>query len=57
MEIDYRKLLSKYMAHFGIMEGTCYVQDYHRHGSEPDVVFTDEEWAELQKIFDEPIPK
>lgn len=49
---DYRKLLLKMMNHFGACEGTCYLGSGWRDYS---LKFTDEEWAELQKMEKEPI--
>lgn len=50
--IDYEELLKKYMDHVGQCEGTTFIEGY-RNGSgygESDIVFTDEEWEELERL-------
>lgn len=53
--MDYRQLLKKYIDHVGEYEGSTFLQDYMR-SNYPDMPdFTDEEWAELKKLEDEPL--
>jgi hypothetical protein len=46
--MDYKILLLKLMEHFEACEGTLYLDDRYRSYSKAD--FTDEEWAELQRL-------
>lgn len=50
-EFNYRELLKKYIQHVGDSEGTDFLGDFARNdfGCDPDR-FTDEEWAELQRL-------
>jgi len=55
--LDYMDLLRKYIRHITEQEGIAFLRDYNdRNESNPrlteDVwtVFTDEEWAELQRL-------
>lgn len=49
MGIDYKELLQKYMSHVGFFEGI----DYIGPGFENEETFTDEEWAELNRLSGE----
>lgn len=51
--MDHRQLLKKYIYHVGECEGTTFLSDLHRPLSKYREAFTDEEWAELQKLENE----
>lgn len=51
--MDYRQLLKKYINHVGAEEGTTFLA--FKGGWEDSPEFTDEEWAELQKLEAEPL--
>ncbi len=54
--LDYMDLLRKYIRHIIEQEGIAFLREFDRNESNPrlteDVwtVFTDEEWAELQRL-------
>lgn len=48
--MDYRILLKKYIEHVCDHEGTSYITDIHKARLG---VFTDAEWAELERLRDE----
>lgn len=51
--MDHRALLIKYINHVGEYEGSTFLSD-HSRSAYPDMpVFTDEEWAELQRLQSE----
>jgi hypothetical protein len=52
--MDHRKLLGKYIEHVYNCEGFAFITDSKRRISQPDL-FSDEEWAELEKIDGEPV--
>lgn len=47
--MDYRELLRKYIEHVESCEGTTFLSEYYR-GAPSDVEFTEEEWADLQRL-------
>lgn len=52
-DVDYRELLSKYINHVALCEGTAFMADFYRARTEHEgQLFTDQEWAELQTIAD-----
>lgn len=50
-EVDYRALLLKYIEHVGDCEGTTFLSHFSRDDSE--VIFSNEEWLELERLDDE----
>lgn len=49
----YRVLLRKYIDHVGEVEGTTFAGDKDRmRSARYGVTFTDEEWAEVQRLAD-----
>lgn len=48
--MDYRHLLKKYINHVGESEGSTSLGDHDRSALAGMPEFTDEEWAELQKL-------
>lgn len=50
-EIDYRKLLKKYITHVSECEGVTFINDWRR-----TVHFTNEEWDELELLDEEARP-
>jgi hypothetical protein len=48
--MDYKELLRKYINYVEDCEGVNFITDLPRKPPFVDVVFTDEEWAELEKI-------
>lgn len=50
-EIDYKKLLMKYIAHVGQCESVTYLESHFRGYS--DINFTDDEWNHLGLLSEE----
>lgn len=48
--MDYKKLLMKYIDHVYNSEGVTFLADSKRNAWPDSVKFTDEEWAELQRL-------
>lgn len=54
--MDYRQLLKKYIEHVAEREGTTFLSDWERPASYSESPgFTDEEWAKLKQLEDEPL--
>jgi hypothetical protein len=52
MSINHEALLAKYIEHVGDYEGSDFLSEGKREAYRGMPVFTDEEWAELQRLRD-----
>ena len=54
--VDYRKILEKYISHVKSCEGTDFIENCAINDYGSDVKFTEEEWLLLNSISQNPDP-